>query len=153
MAVEPIKASLVTDLVSLINENLGALLHVQIVTCPDCMGRGISFNRVADEEQTCATCGGAAAIERYDINRERLQQPQYGRLIEQIEYKNGQYVPKFRSKDKAFQQLVRMLGYEKAIVEIANAAPLSQTLSDEQRAAYVEQLKELAAMGLLDGNG
>lgn len=151
MAVEPIKASLVADLVSLINENLGALLHVQLMTCPDCRGNGTVYNAASNEDLTCATCGGAAAVERYDIDRERLKTERYGRLVEQFEFKHGQYVPKFRSKDKAFAQLVRMLGLEKALVEIANATPLSQTLSDDQRAGYIEQLKELAAMGLLDG--
>ena len=151
MAVEPIKASLVADLVGLINENLGELLHVIVVTCPDCRGSGVTFMGVARSEMTCATCGGAAAIERYVLNHEQLQKPNIGRLIEQFEYKQGQYVPRFRSKDKSFAQLVRMLGLEKALIEIGNATPLSATISDAERAAYVEQLKELAAMGLLDG--
>ena len=150
MAVEPIKASLVADLVGLINENLGALLRVTIVTCPDCRGTGVA-GADPSSQLSCATCGGASAIERYELDREKLQSERYGRHIEQFEYKQGQYIPKFRSKDKSFALLVRMLGLEKALIEIANAAPLSQTISEHEREAYVAQLKELAALGLLDG--
>lgn len=151
MAVEPLKASLIADLVGLINENLGQLLHVKIMCCPDCRGSGVTFVGAAKAEMSCETCGGAAAIERYELDQAKLQTERFGRHIEQFEYKQGQYVPKFRSKDKSFALLVRMLGLEKALIEIANAAPLSATISDHERAAYVEQLKELAAMGLLDG--
>lgn len=151
MAVEPLKASLIADLVALINANLGSLLQARIITCPDCRGRGMTFLASSQEDLTCATCGGAAAVEWYDLDREQLKHERLGRYIEQIEFKNGQYVPKFRSRQQAFTQLVRMLGLDKAIIEIANAAPLSQTLSDTQRSQYVDQLKELAAMGLLDG--
>ncbi len=150
MALEPIKASLVADLVGLINENLGELLHVVLVTCPDCKGTGVPGGDPVSQ-LSCATCGGASAIERYELNHEMLKTPRFGRLIEQFEYKQGQYVPKFRSKDKAFAMLTRMLGFDKAIIEIANAAPLSATLSEHERTAYIEQLKELAGMGLLDG--
>jgi hypothetical protein len=47
--------------------------------------------------------------------------------------------------------LTKLLGFDKAVLEIANGASFTETVSSEQRAAYVEQLKELAAMGLLDG--
>jgi len=151
MAVEPIKASLVADLVGLINENLGALLHVVIVCCPDCRGSGVTFVGSTRTEMSCETCGGAAAVERYQLDQEKLRSERYGRHIEQFEYKQGQYVPKFRSKDKAFAQLSRLLGLDKAIIELGNSLPLSATISDADRAAYVHQLKELAQMGLLDG--
>lgn len=157
-ALQPIHASLVADLVDLINENLGALLVVKTITCPDCKGGGTvggeprQDGTVFDDGTliTCATCGGVGAIEHYTLDHEQLRKPRTGRLIEGFEFKQGQYVPKFRSKDKAFSMLIKLLGFDKAVVEIANAAPLAQTLSDEQRAQYVEQLKELAAAGLLD---
>lgn len=151
MDIEPVKASLVADLVALVNTNTGVLMTTTIVTCPDCRGAGI-VRSVVHGDLTCATCGGAAAIERYDINRELLREPRFGRLIEQFDYKQGQYVPKFRSKDGAYRLLVRMLGLEKAIVEIANGAVLSETISASERETYIAHLKELAAMGLLDGN-
>jgi hypothetical protein len=96
------------------------------------------------------TCGGVGAIERYELDSEELRKPRIGRLIEGFDLKHGQLVPKFRSKDKAFTMLVKLLGFDKAVLEIANAGALAQTISDEQRDQYVEQLKELAAMGLLD---
>lgn len=164
----PVKASLIADLVSLINENLGDLLHVKCVTCPDCKGRGtvggeavyegghgepFKGSTIRDDGtlMTCATCGGLGAVERYELDSEKLKAQRFGRLIEGFEFKGGQYVPKFRSKDKAFAMLTKLLGFDKAIVEIANGSSLTETLSDEQRATYVDQLKEMAAMGLLDG--
>lgn len=157
---QPIKASLVADLVSLINENLGELLRVSMVTCPDCRGRGVVGGEMAADGvlqddgtlSTCATCGGVGAIERYTLDMEKIRRPRYGRLIEGFDMKQGQLVPKFRSKDKAFGALTKILGFDKAIVEIANAASFAEALSVEQRAAYVEQLKELAQEGLLDGS-
>jgi hypothetical protein len=151
MAITPIKADLIADLVGLVNESLGPLLVVRLHACQACTGTGVVGTERAGTATTCPVCGGVGAMECYDLDREKLQTERYGRLIEQFEYKNGQYVPKFRSKDKAFQQLVRMLGYEKAVVEIASAAPLSAMLTDDQKQSYVTQLKELAALGLLDG--
>jgi hypothetical protein len=156
---QPIKASLVTDLVDLINENIGALLRVKVVTCPDCGGRGtvggetLAEGVVRDDGTlaTCATCHGVGAIERYELDNEKLRTQRFGRLIEGFDVKHGQLVPKFRSKDKAFAMLVKLLGFDKAIIEIANASTFAETLSTEQRDAYVEQLKELAQAGLLDG--
>lgn len=155
---QPVKASLVADLVSLINENLGALLRVRTVTCPDCKGRGVVGGEMASEGvlqddgtlSTCATCGGVGAVERYELDQDKLVKPRYGRLIEGFDLKHGQLVPKFRSKDKAFAMLTKLLGFDKAIVEISNAGTFAEALSVEQRATYVEQLKELAAAGLLD---
>jgi hypothetical protein len=155
---EPIKASLIADLVELININLADLLRVSMAACPDCAGRGVTGGETLADGvlrddgtmSTCATCGGVGAVERYVLDTVKLKSYKHGRLIEGFEYKQGQYIPKFRSKDKAFANLTKLLGYDKAIVEIAHGASFAETISDEQRAAYVEQLKELAQAGLLD---
>lgn len=156
---QPIKASLIADLVSLINENLGELLRVRTVTCPDCSGRGVRGGEVQSDGvlrddgtlSTCATCGGVGAIERYELDQDKLQRPRFGRLIEGFDLKQGQLVPKFRSKDKAFATLVKLLGFDKAVLEIAQGATFAESLSEDQKATYLDQLKELAQMGLLDG--
>jgi len=158
-ALQPLKASLITDLVDLINENIGALLRVKVVGCPDCGGRGTTGGEVLADGvirddgtlATCATCNGVGAVERYELDNEKLKLQRYGRLIEGFDMKHGQLVPKFRSKDRAFAMLVKLLGFDKAVLEIANASTFAETLSVEQRATYVEQLKEMASMGLLDG--
>lgn len=157
---QPIKASLVTDLVSLINENLGELLRVKTVACSDCGGRGVTGGEIQSDGvlrddgtmSTCATCGGVGAVERYELDQEKLQRPRFGRLIEGFDLKQGQLVPKFRSKDKAFAMLTKLLGFDKAVLEIANGASFTESLSQEQKDAYLDQLKELAQMGLLDGH-
>lgn len=156
---QPVKASLIADLVSLINENLGALLRVKTVSCADCGGHGVTGGEVLSDGvrrddgtmATCATCGGVGAVERYELDNEKLRKPQFGRLIEGFDLKHGQVIPKFRSKDKAFAMLVKLLGFDKAVLEIAQGASFTDALSEEQRAAYVESLKEMAQMGLLDG--
>jgi hypothetical protein len=156
---QPIKASLVTDLVELININLADLLRVQVVTCPDCSGRGTNGGEVLADSVirddgtlvTCATCGGVGAIERYVMNHERLKTERFGRLVEGFDVKHGQLVPKMRSKDRAFAMLTKLLGFDKAVIEIASASSFAEALSVEQRETYVEQLKELAQAGLLDG--
>lgn len=156
---QPIKASLVADLVDLINENLGVLLRVRVIGCPDCGGRGTTGGEVLADGvirddgtlATCATCNGVGAIERYELDNEKLKTRRYGRLIEGFDMKQGQLIPKFRSKDKAFAMLTKLLGFDKAVLEIANASTFAETLSVEQRTTYVEQLKEMASMGLLDG--
>lgn len=167
-ALTPVKASLITDLVELININLADLLHVTTATCPDCGGRGtvggkvvydgghggpLNGSSIRDDGtlSTCATCGGVGAVERFVMDTTKLKTQRFGRLVEGFEYKQGQIIPKMRSKDKAFAMLVKLLGFDKAIVEIANSSSIVETLSHEQRDAYVEQLKEMAAMGLLDG--
>jgi hypothetical protein len=155
---QPVKASLIADLVELININLADLLRVQVVTCPDCGGHGtIGGEKMADGVirddgtlATCATCGGVGAIERYVMNHDKLKSYQFGRLVEGFDVKHGQLVPKMRSKDRAFAMLTKLLGFDKAVLEIANASSFAETLSMEQRETYVEQLKELAAAGLLD---
>jgi len=156
--VQPIKASLVADLVELININLADLLRVQVVACPDCGGRGtiggevLADGVIRDDGTliTCASCGGVGAVERYVMNHEKLKTERFGRLVEGFDVKHGQLVPKMRSKDKAFAMLTKLLGFDKAVLEIANASTFAETLSVEQRATYVEQLKELAQAGLLD---
>ena len=152
---QPIKASLVDDLVGLINENLGALLQVRVIRCTRCDGTGelVQEESHSDEpnRQTCPECSGVGYVERYQLDQEKLRTQRYGRLIEGFDFKQGQYVPKFRSKDKAFTMLVKLLGFDRAIVEIANGATFNETVSEDQRALVVSQLKELAAMGLLDG--
>jgi hypothetical protein len=155
---QPVKASLIADLVSLINENLGALLRVKTVSCPDCGGRGTNGGEERQDGTifddgtlaTCATCGGVGAIERYELDMEQIRKPRFGRLIEGFDLKHGQLVPKFRSKDRSFALLVKLLGFDKAVLEIAQGATFAESLSQEQRDTYVEQLKELAAQGLLD---
>jgi len=156
---QPVKASLVADLVSLINENLGELLRVKTVACPDCNGRGVTGGEIQSDGvlrddgtlATCATCGGVGAVERYHLDEELLRKPRFGRLIEGFDLKHGQLVPKFRSKDKAFAMLSKLLGFDKAVLEIAQGANFTDSVSQEQKDAYLEQLKELAQMGLLDG--
>jgi hypothetical protein len=156
---EPIHASLVADLINLINENLAELLTVKVITCPDCGGAGTVGGEKRQDGSihddgtlaTCATCGGVGAIEHYTLDMPKLKTPRFGRLIEGFDYKHGHYIPKMRSKDRAFAMLIKLLGFDKAIVEIANGATLAQALSTEQRAQYIDQLKEMAAMGLLDG--
>lgn len=156
---QPVKASLIADLVELINENIGALLRVRVVSCPDCGGAGVVGGEVRENGSrfddgtlaTCATCNGVGAIERYELDNDKLRTQRYGRLIEGFDVKHGQLVPKMRSKDKAFAMLVKLLGFDKALIEISNATPFVETLSGEQRDAYIEQLKELAQAGLLGG--
>ncbi|WWQ13011.1 hypothetical protein PQ43W_65 [Ralstonia phage PQ43W] len=147
---EPVKASLVADLVSLINENLGELLRVRTVSCSDCCGTGQTGSDYEGDSSTCATCGGVGAVERYEIDHQRLKTPRFGRLVEGFDVKHGQVVPKLRSKDKAFAMLVKLLGFDKAVVEIASGVTFADTISEDARAQYVDQLKELAALGLLD---
>lgn len=155
----PTKTSLIADLVNLINENLADLLKESTCTCPDCGGRGTVGGEARSDGSTvddgtlatCATCGGIGAIVRYTLDIDRLKTPRYGRYVEGFEFKQGQYVPKMRSKDKAFAMLVKLLGLDKAVVEIANGVHFADALSPEARSQYIEQLKELAHMGLLDG--
>jgi hypothetical protein len=147
---QPVKASLVADLVGLININLADLLQVKAITCGSCDGVGVLGDAEMRTEMTCATCGGLGAVEQFVFDMARMKSVQFGRLIEGWDVKQGQIVPKLRSKDKSFAMLVKLLGFDKAILEITNAAPFAESISDQQRETYVEQLKELAAAGLLD---
>ncbi|AAN38020.1 gp19 [Burkholderia phage Bcep781] len=164
---QPIKASLVADLVDLINENLADLLKVRNVTCPDCGGDGTVGGRIVYDGghggslagshkeddgtmMTCGTCAGVGAIERFEIDHDLLKSRRFGRYVEGFDVKHGVIVPKMRSKDKAFAMLVKLLGFDKAVIEVANGTTFAETVTDEQRATVIEQLKELATMGLLD---
>ena len=149
--IAPVKASLIADLVELININLAELLRSSLAQCPECHGQGETGGGPGQEAQTCGTCGGVGYIERYTIDMEMLKTYRYGRLVEGFEVKQGQLVPKIRSKTSAYAMLVKLLGLDKAVLEIAQGASFGQALSQEQRDAYVEQLKELAALGALDG--
>jgi hypothetical protein len=156
--IQPIKASLIADLVDLINENLADLLQVKIQTCRDCGGRGTTGGEVRTDGvvfddgtlSTCATCGGVGALEQFVLDTEKLKTNRFGRLVEGFEYKQGQIIPKMRSKDKAFAMLVKLLGFDKAVLEIASAGTFAESLSEAQRDEYVDQLKEMAQAGLLD---
>jgi len=147
---QPVKASLVADLVGLININLADLLKVQARVCFDCAGAGQVGDDDSQTLSTCPTCGGLGAVENFIFDVARMKTVQFGRLVEGWDVKQGQIVPKMRSKDRAFAMLVKLLGFDKAILEISNAAPFAEAISAEQRATYIEQLKELAAAGLLD---
>ena len=150
----PVKASLIADLVELININLAELLRAELMQCPECHGTGEIGGDIGGpvkDGETCGTCQGVGCIERYVVDMEQLKTYRYGRLVEGFEVKQGQLVPKMRSKDKAFAMLVKLLGFDKAVLEIANGTSFAQALSQEQRDTYVEQLKELAAMGALSG--
>lgn len=151
--IQPIKASLIADLVGLININLADLLEVKAIACPTCEG-ACQVGTVQDETlTTCSTCGGVGAVEQFVFDMSMMKTIQFGRLIEGWDVKQGQIVPKMRSKDKAFAMLTKLLGFDKAILEIANAAEFTETISDAARATYVEQLKELASLGALDRMG
>lgn len=148
--IAPVKASLIADLVELININLAELLRASIVQCPECRGAGeTGGGEPGEKAQTCGTCGGVGYIERYSVDMEQLKTYRYGRLVEGFEVKQGQLVPKMRSKTSAFAMLVKLLGYDKAVLEIAQGATFAEALSKEQRDTYVEQLKELVAMDAL----
>lgn len=150
--IAPVKASLIADLVELININLAELLRSSLVQCPECHGNGETGGGAPGEEaQTCGTCGGVGYVERYSVDMEMLKTYRYGRLVEGFEVKQGQLVPKMRSKDKAFAMLVKLLGYDKAVIEIAQGASFADSLSDDQRQRYIDQVKELAVLGALDG--
>lgn len=148
---QPIKASVVADLVDLVNVNLAEAVTVALMACPVCKGVGIVGDPGEGSDTTCASCGGVGAIEQFVFDMPKLQAPRLGRLIENWEYKQGQLVPKFRSKSAAMTQLIKVLGMDKAVIEVANSTSFSDSLSEEARTQYIEQLKDLAARGLLDG--
>lgn len=151
--IQPIKASLVADLVGLININLADLLSIKAIACPTCDG-ACQVGTMQDETlTTCATCGGVGAVEQFVFDMPMLKSIRFGRLIEGWDVKQGQIVPKMRSKTAAYATLVKLLGFDKAVLEIANGADFAESLSEGQRASYVEQLKELAAAGALDQLG
>lgn len=144
---QPIKASLVADLVDLINLDLSAAVRITTLTCEACSGAGVCGDE--PEHSTCADCGGIGAREDFDLDLEAIKSPRIGRHVEQWELKQGRLVPKFRSKSTAFAQLTKLLGFDKAVLEVAQAASFVDTLSEAQRAQYVDQVRELALAGAL----
>lgn len=147
----PIKAGLVADLVDLINLDLSKVVKASAVGCPTCKSVGTVGDRDSGTDTTCGSCGGVGSIEAFVLDMDAIQTPRIGRHVEQWEYKQGQLVPKFRGKSSAFSQLTKILGFDKAVLEVANATSFTDTISAEARAQYVEQLKDLAQRGLLDG--
>lgn len=148
---QPIKASVVADLIDLVNVNLAEAVTVALMACPVCKGVGIVGDPGEGSDTTCSQCGGVGAIEQFVFDMPKLQAPRLGRLIENWEYKQGQLVPKFRSKTQAFSMLVRVLGLDKAVLEVTNGGSFVESMSAEQREAYIAQVAELAKMGALDG--
>lgn len=146
---QPIKASLVTDLVDLVNLDLSKVVKVALVACGACEGHGTIGDREEGQDVTCPECGGVGATESFVLDMETLQTPRVGRHIEQWEYKQGQLIPKFRAKTQAFAQLVKILGFDKAVLEIASTTPFGDSLSDEARQTLVDQVRELALAGKL----
>lgn len=146
---QPIKASLVADLVDLVNLDLSKVVKTALVACPACKGHGTIGDRDEGQDGTCPECGGVGAAESFVLDMEAIQTPRIGRHVEQWEMKQGQLVPKFRGKTQAFAQLTKILGFDKAVLEVANAASFVDSISDTQRAQIVEQVRELALAGAL----
>ena len=146
---QPIKASLVADLVDLVNLDLSQVVKVALVACPACKGIGTIGDASEGQEATCPECGGVGAAESFVLDMAAIQTPRIGRHVEQWELQQGQLVPKFRGKTQAFAQLTKILGFDKAVLEVSQAVGYADALSDEQRAQILEQVRELAAMGAL----
>lgn len=146
---QPIKASLVTDLVDLVNLDLSKVVKVSAVACSVCKANGIVGDREDGTEATCPECGGVGAVEAFVLDMEAIKTPRIGRHVEQWELKQGQLVPKFRGKTQAFAQLTKLLGFDKAVLEIAQASSFADSMSPEQRAQYIDQVRELAQAGAL----
>ena len=146
---QPIKASLVTDLVDLVNLDLSKVVKVALIACPPCKGNGTVGDREEGQDVTCPECGGVGAAESFVLDMVELKTPRFGRVIEQWELKQGQLVPKFRGKTQAFAQLTKILGFDKAVLEIAQASSFADSMSEEQREQYIEQVRELAQAGKL----
>ncbi len=146
---QPVKASLVADLVDLVNADLSRVVKAAAVGCPVCKGVGIVGDAEDGTDATCAQCGGVGAIESFVFDMAALQTPRVGRLIEGWDYKQGQLVPRFRGKTQAFAQLTKILGFDKAVLEVSNTVSFADSLSDEQRQQLIEQVRELAVAGAL----
>lgn len=146
---QPIKASLVTDLVDLVNLDLSKVVKVALIACPPCKGNGMIGDREEGQDVTCPECGGVGAVESFVLDKNAIQSPRIGRHVEQWELKQGQLVPKFRGKTQAFAQLVKILGFDKAVLEIASTGNFTDALSDTERATIVDQVRELALAGRL----
>lgn len=146
---QPIKASLVTDLVDLVNLDLSKVVKVALIACPACKGHGTIGDREEGQDGTCPECGGVGAAESFVLDMDAIQTPRIGRHVEQWELKQGQLVPKFRGKTQAFAQLTKILGFDKAVLEIAQSSSFADSMSEEQREQYIEQVRELAQAGKL----
>ncbi|AVO24101.1 integrase [Xanthomonas phage XPP9] len=146
---QPIRASLVADLVDLVNLDLSKVVKVALTACPACKGHGTIGDRDEGQDVTCPECGGVGAAEAFVLDMDAIKTPRIGRHVEQWEYKQGQLIPKFRAKSAAFAQLSKILGFDKAVLEIAQSATFTETLSEESRAQYIEQVRELALAGKL----
>lgn len=146
---QPIKASLVADLVDLMNLDLSQVVKVALIACPACKGRGTIGDEEAGQDVTCPECGGVGAAESFVLDREALKTPTLGRHIEGWDLKQGQLVPKFRGKTAAFAQLTKILGFDKAVLEVSSAVSYADSLSPEQRQQIVDQVRELAQAGAL----
>ncbi len=146
---QPIKASLVADLVDLVNLDLSQVVKVALVACPACKGIGTIGDASEGQEATCPECGGVGAAESFVLDMAAIQTPRIGRHVEQWELKQGQLVPRFRGKTQAFAQLTKILGFDKAVLEVSQAGGYSESLPQEQKDVLVEQLKDLAKRGLL----
>lgn len=146
---QPIKASLVTDLVDLVNLDLSQVVKVSAVACNVCKANGVVGDREDGTEATCPECGGLGAVEAFVLDMEAIKTPRIGRHVEQWELKQGQLVPKFRGKTQAFAQLTKILGFDKAVLELSQAVSYADSLSETQRAQIIDQVKELALAGAL----
>ena len=58
-------------------------------------------------------------------------------------------MPKMRSKDRAFAMLVKLLGLDRAVIELADARTVADNLPTEARADYAAQLAKLVQLGAL----
>ncbi len=148
-ALQPIKASLVADLIDLLMLDLSKVVKIALVACPACKGVGTIGDASEGQEATCPECGGVGAAESFVLDMAAIQTPKVGRYVEQWELKQGQLVPKFRGKTQAFAQLTKILGFDKAVLEVSQAVSFADSLAPEQKDALVDQLKDLAARGLL----
>lgn len=146
---QPVKAALVTDLVDLINLDLSRVVKIALVACVACKGVGTLGDAEERQEVTCPECGGVGAAESFVLDMEAIQTPRIGRHVEQWELKQGQLVPKFRGKTQAFTQLAKILGFDKAVLEVAGQVNFVDSISEEQRAQIIDQVRELALAGAL----
>lgn len=146
---QPIKASLIADLVDLVNLDLSHVVKVGAVVCKTCNGDGIVGDREDRTEATCPDCGGVGSVEDFILDMAAIQSPRIGRHVEQWEFKQGRLIPKFRGKTQAFAQLTKILGFDKAVLEVSGAVPYADSLSPEARMQIVEQVRELAQAGAL----
>lgn len=146
---QPVKASLVADLVDLVNLDLSRVVKVALVACPACKGVGTIGDASEGQEATCPECGGVGAAESFVLDMDAIQTPRIGRHVEQWEMKQGQLIPRFRGKTQAFTQLTKILGFDKAVLEVSQVGGFAESLPQEQKDALVDQLKDLAKRGLL----